>query len=206
MATHSWYTGPTDDETLAVLRWCDDHHPDGFVDWYPLVHPQLGEVELGGWDELSTWTNPPLGRLRDEVAAHADFAIHQALCSPRLEIPHVRVDRLADDLWRVEAGVANTGWLPTDVSVQARKEQLVAPVTVELVPDAEASIVVVDGPARRRHGQLAGRADLRFRGGNDGTPDRILASWTVGGPAGAVGTIVAAHDRCGRTDEEFRLG
>ena len=79
-----------------MLRWCDEHHPDAFVDWYPFDHPQLGAIELGGWNDLVTWTNPPLHLLRDEVAPHAEFAIHQALCSPRVEIVHTEPQRLGD--------------------------------------------------------------------------------------------------------------
>ena len=34
-----------------MLRWADVHHPgEVFIDWYPFEHPQLGPVELGGWD------------------------------------------------------------------------------------------------------------------------------------------------------------
>ncbi|MCB0965840.1 MAG: hypothetical protein KDB37_03305, partial [Ilumatobacter sp.] len=50
-STHFWYTGPTDEEALAVLRWCDANHPGGYVDWYEFDHPQLGAVELGGWND-----------------------------------------------------------------------------------------------------------------------------------------------------------
>jgi hypothetical protein len=31
-STYFWYTGPTEDEELAVLRWSDEHHPEMFVD------------------------------------------------------------------------------------------------------------------------------------------------------------------------------
>lgn len=192
MSTDTWTVGPTAAQELAVLRWVDEHHPAGYVDWYPFDHPRLGPVELGGWDELSTWTNPPPGRLRAEVAPHADFAIHQAMCSPRLDIVHLAAHRLGDDTWRVEAGVANTGWLPTDVTALARKQGLVRPLVVE-IGGAEP----VGGPARSRHGQLEGRAALRFRGGNDGTPDRVLASWVVRASPGATCTVTAIHDRCG---------
>ena len=58
-STHFWYTGPSDAEALAVLRWCDEHNPAGYVEWYPFEHPQLGPIELGGWNDLLTWTNPP---------------------------------------------------------------------------------------------------------------------------------------------------
>ncbi|MFZ9042210.1 MAG: M14 family metallopeptidase [Ilumatobacteraceae bacterium] len=209
-STHFWYTGPTASEALAVLRWCDDHHAAGHVDWYSFDHPQLGPVELGGWDDLSTWTNPPPHLLASEVAPHADFAVHQALCSPRLEVQQVVVSSLGADTWQVEVGVANTGFLPTDVSALARKERLVRPVTVEVV-----GVEVLDGPARRRlgveaagsvGGQLEGRSALRFRGANDGTPDRALVRFVVRADAGDELTVVARHDRAGAATVTRRLG
>ncbi|MEO6571162.1 MAG: M14 family metallopeptidase [Ilumatobacteraceae bacterium] len=201
-STHSWYTGPTDTEALAVLRWCDEHHPAGHVDWYPFDHPQLGAIELGGWDDLSTWTNPPLHLLHDEVAPHADFAIHQALCSPVLAIPHVVATPLGEHLWQLDIGVANVGWLPTDVTALARAGHLVKPLTVSVAGDG---VEVVDGPTRRQCGQLEGRAALRFLGGNDGTADRVLTRWVIRAPGGVTVTIEAIHDRCGRSCVEYRL-
>ncbi len=193
-STHFWYTGPTDDQALAVLRWCDEHQPDGYVDWAPFEHPQLGAIEIGGWNGLITWTNPPVDRLRAEVAPHADFAIHQALCAPELDVSHVETTRIGGATWRVDVGVANTGWLATDVSALARKNELVSPITIELNSD---DIEILDGPARRQLGQLEGRAALRFRSGNDGTPDRALVSWTVRGGVGTEVTIDARHPRAG---------
>jgi hypothetical protein len=201
-STHFWYTGPTDAEALAVLRWCDEHHRDGYVDWYPFEHPQLGAVELGGWNDLSVWVNPPPHLLRDEVAPHAAFAVHQAACSPRLVIRHAAAVRLADDTWRVEAGVANAGWLPTPVSERGAKEQLVRPLTATVSGEG---VEVVGGPARLQLGQLEGRASMRFRGGSDGTPDRVLATWVVRAGAGATVTVEASHDRAGRATTTIDL-
>lgn len=193
-STHFWYTGPSADESIAVLRWCDEHHPDGHVDWYPFDHPQLGPVEIGGWNELTTWTNPPEHMLSAEVGPHAEFAIHQALCSPCLEIAHVEVLRLGDATWQVSAGIVNTGWLATDISAHARKHDLVPPVSAELAGDG---VQAVGGTARQQIGQLEGRAALRFRNGHDGTPDRALVRWTVTGRAGTQVTVVARSERAG---------
>jgi hypothetical protein len=202
-STHFWYTGPTPDEALAVLRWCDEHNPEGHVEWYTFEHPQLGTVELGGWNELSTWTNPPLHMLRDEIAPHADFAIHQALCSPRLEIVHTAVTRLSDDTWRVEGGVANTGFFATDVTALARSKQLVKRGWLELRAALDgATIEIIGGTARQQLDHLDGRAALRFRGGNDGTPDRALASWVVRAAEGTPLAIDAISDRTGRISVE----
>lgn len=199
-STHFWYTGPSVDEAIAVLRWCDANNPEGHVDWYHFDHPQLGAIEIGGWNTLSTWTNPPLHLLHDEVAAHADFAVFQALASPRLEIVHDAVQPLGDDTWRVDIGIANTGWLPTDVSVLARKEKLVAPIAVS-VSGGE----VIGGPARLQIGQLEGRAELRFTNGNDGSPDRALASFTVRAVSGTAVDVVVAHPRCGTVTSSITL-
>ena len=50
---------------------------------------------------------------------------------------------------------------------------------------------VVGGLARLELGQLAGRLQSRFAEGNDGTPDRALATWVV---SAAAGTEIS--DRC----------
>jgi Zinc carboxypeptidase len=197
-----WYVGPTDDQALAVLHWVDEHAPDQFVDWYPFAHPQLGPVELGGWHYLGIWTNPPPSRLRDEVAPHAAFAVAQALASPCLQARHERVIDLGDGMWRVEIGVANTGWLPTYVSARAQKENVVLPIAAELRGEG---VTVVGGPARIQLGQLEGRSAGRFSRGNDGTPDRVLATWVVRGSSGSRLTVIITHERAGSVSVELTL-
>ena len=143
-STHIWYVGPTVEELLAIAKWSDQHGEYWFP-WRPFDHPQLGPVEIGGadWFRLSTNAPPPL--LEAEVAPHARFAVHQALASPRLEIVHTRVDALGDGVWRIQAGIANTGWLPTEVTVRAAKNNLVRPLIAELdLPDG-ASLLAGDG-------------------------------------------------------------
>ncbi|CAN5547855.1 hypothetical protein BH23ACT3_BH23ACT3_05320 [soil metagenome] len=65
---------------------------------------------------------------------------------------------------------------------------------------------VVGGPARHQLGQLAGRAAMRFAGGNDGTPDRVLATWVVRGPRGTEVSVVARHPRAGEARGTLLLG
>ena len=64
--------------------------------------PQLGPVELGGWNDLTTVDQPAARTCsRDEVTPHAEFAVRQALCSPRVEMIVARPRRaLGDDTWR----------------------------------------------------------------------------------------------------------
>jgi hypothetical protein len=201
-STHFWYTGPTEAEELAVLRWADEHDLEEMcVPWYPVAHEQLGAVELGGWNDMCTWTNPPLSLLQAEVQGHADFAIHQALAAPELEIVHNAAVALGDDMWRVEVGIANTGWLPTYVSRKARKDRMVLPVAAHL-----AGATVAVGTARQELGQLGGRSGMRFSQRHDGTPDRALVSWVVRAPAGTAVTITAEHQRAGTVVCDLVLG
>lgn len=236
-STHFWYTGPTDAERLAVLRWLEadaaTHAVDGssgvgsertrgFVDWYPFDHPQLGPVELGGWNALYSWTNPPLHRLCDEVDRHADFAVAQALAAPCLAIAHHRVESVGDDTWRITVGIANTGWLPTTVSARARQDDLVRPIIAEItiaeidVGDiAEVTdpadvavtndLTVIDGPARRTLGQLDGSSVARLSQATAGTADRTTCSWLVRARAGTIVRVTAGHPRAGSASLEMQL-
>ena len=204
--TDIWVTGPTPEQELAVLRWADEHHPgEMFVEWHPFDHPQLGPIELGGWDWMHSWTNPPSGRLQAEVAPHAEFAVFQALAAPALEVLLADAESLGEGTWRVRAGIANTGWLPTTVTERARANALVLPAVVELT--GPAGLEVLDPPARREVGQLAGRSELELRSDrtNDGTADRALVTWTVRAPAGTEVVIEARHQRAGRAQQALRL-
>ncbi|MDH4144158.1 MAG: M14 family metallopeptidase [Acidimicrobiia bacterium] len=202
-STKQWFVGPSDAEQLAVLRWVEAEFPEGYVDWYPFAHPDLGPVELGGWHDLHVWVNPPPSRLAAEVAPHAEFAVDLALASPRLVIGRTATVALGADHWRVEVGVANVGWLATTVTALAAKADFILPVTVELEGNG---FEIVDGPSRRELGQLDGRSSLRFRGGQDGTPERALATWVVRGEPGTELRAVARHLRAGSASGALVLG
>ncbi len=82
----------------------------------------------------------------------------------------------------------------------ARDNHLVRPLTAHLT-GAE----VIGGSAWSELGQLAGRADMRFTGSNDGSPDRVLAQWTVRAAAGTQVQIAVAHPRAGSTSASAML-
>jgi hypothetical protein len=150
-------------------------------------------VEIGGWDDVFFWANAPGDMLLAEVKPHAEFAVYQALCSPRLEVLHTSATHLGGDSYRVDVGIANTGWLPTYITDKARKDRLVLPLVAELT-----GATVIGSPARHELGQLEGRLALNMHSGkNDGTADRVLATWVVQAPAGTEVTIAVSHQRAG---------
>ena len=60
-----WLRDHSPEDDLKLLKWADDEVGEGaYVDWYAFDHPQLGTVELGGWDVMPCWGNVPFKFLR----------------------------------------------------------------------------------------------------------------------------------------------
>ena len=159
---------------------------EGYVTWHPFDHPQLGPVEIGGWNQLATFRNPPPKFLEREVERFPDWIVWQALTLPRLELLHARPRRLGGDTWRVRLVVQNTGWLPSYVSKRALERKIVRGVVDEISLPEGATLV--GGKPRVEGPQLEGRAykvtlqaflpDLHV------TADRGHGEWTVRAPKG----------------------
>ncbi|MGA0894892.1 MAG: carboxypeptidase, partial [Ilumatobacteraceae bacterium] len=151
------------------------------------------------------WGNAPASRLHDEVRPHAEFAVFQALCSPRLEILHSKATSLGGDLYRIEVGIANTGWLPTYVTQKALNAKLSLPVVAEI--EGLPVIAGSGGPhARVELGQLGGRLQHHFTyGKNDGTPERTMVQWVVQAWAGREVTVRVSHERAGTATTTIKL-
>ena len=88
---------PVEDD-LALIKWAKETYPDAYVDWYEFDHPELGKVELGGWDIINYWFNVPFDRLEQEVAPHSDWALFHALISPLLEVRSLDVEQLGESV------------------------------------------------------------------------------------------------------------
>ena len=195
-----WYRTHPLDEELRLLAWVDENVPGGYVDWYPFDHPQLGPVELGGWDPELVFRNPPPHLLAAEIAPHSTLAVRLALASPQLRHRETRVERVGDDAWRVRVVVENAGWMTTAVTQRAIDSGYVRPLVARITLPPEAQLA--GGSPRLDLGQLGGRA-LRqnavrsFTSGSDGTDDRTVAEWLVRAPAGTRLPVEVAHDRAG---------
>jgi hypothetical protein len=204
-----WFDEHPVEDDLRLLRWNDEALAGaGFVDWYPFDHPQLGRVEIGGWDFFRTWTNAPPSLMAAEIAPHSEWAVAHLLASPHLQVRSLTADPLGDGVWHVQLVVENTGWLPTNVSAKAIERKAVRPVEAEIeLPDG-ASLAV--GDARQEVGQLRGHARARqmlamFDGGFDPTDDRAKAEWIVHAHSGATIRVTARHPRAGTTRAELTL-
>jgi murein tripeptide amidase MpaA len=200
-----WIRDHPPEDDLAVLKLADELG-EGYVDWYPFEHPQLGAVELGGWDIVRFWFNPPFSRLEEELRPHADFALFLALVSPRLEIRSFESAAAGDGAFRLRLVLENSGWLPTHVSQKALERKAVHPVEAELeLPDGAR---IVSGKEREEAGQLEGRVERRniyWWAGDISTSDRTKVEWVIEGKAGARVGVVARHERAGTARAELTL-
>jgi hypothetical protein len=171
------------------------------------VHPQLGPVEIGGWDIIHYWYNVPFDRLEKEVTPHSEWLIYLGLATPRLEIRSFTARSVAKDVWRVSLVVQNTGWLPTNGSQQALDQRVVGGISAELRLPPGARLL--EGNLDQSLGQLQGRSVQRSTSTwwsyTPGTPDRAVAEWLVEAPGGTAVSVTARHDRAGTVRAEVAL-
>ena len=194
-----WYREHDFEDDLKLLKWSDETlEGKGYVDWYAFEHPQLGAVELGGWDALYAWRNPPPRFLEAEVAKFPDWCLWHLLISPKLEPHSSELEALGDDTYRVQIVVHNTGWLPSYVTKHAQEKKLVRGVVAEVGLPEGASLKV--GKVREVHGQLSGRAYKNVVPSPitaDPTTERLKLEWVVHAPAGGTLHVTVKHERAG---------
>jgi murein tripeptide amidase MpaA len=205
-----WYREHPVEDDLKLLEWNDKALGGrGFVHWYAFRHPQLGEIELGGWDALFTWGNPPPVLLEKELALFPKWLIWHLLVSPKLELIEASAAPLGTDTWRVRLVVHNTGWLPSYVTQRALKNKRVRGLVAEL--ELPAGGTLMTGKAREELGHLEGRAyqptvPSSWTGWDaDTTDDRAKVEWVVRAPAGSIINLTARHERAGTVRAEVRL-
>ena len=196
------------EDDIKLLKWSDDHCAgQAYVEWYPFRHPQLGMVELGGWDRMNYWRNPPPQLREREVARFPAWLTQLGLALPKLEILRTEVRALGPDTWRVRFAVANSGYLPAYVMHRAKERHTVRGTVFQIHLPAGTSLATgrerVEGPHLEGHapkGSLQG-----FLPNRELTADRAVVEWVVRGPRGASVAVTASADRAGSVRTEVTL-
>jgi murein tripeptide amidase MpaA len=191
----------SDEEFLTaerkLLAWQDEAlGGEGFFPWTPFEHPQLGPVEVGGWDRKFSLQNPPEGPLLvEEVTKAAAFLVQHALATPHLTVA-LSARALGAGLYKLSARVVNTGGLPTNVTEMAVSLKTARPVAVCL-----SGADLVSGKARQEIGHLEGWAV------SGGKPARNEAwvEWVVRARPGGVVKVTAGTARAGSAEAELAL-
>ncbi len=164
------YPGVTDifpsyGKEIERLRWSDDNM-DGalFVDWQAFDHPQLSEVEIGGFlgkikdPDYGTYTNVmclPGPEYDAQLTNHTKWHLYLAGASPLIRIADVEATPLEDGLFRIRTRVENRGSLPSNVTEQALLGETARPVGASIVLE---NATLISGQASVDLGHIAARS------------------------------------------------
>ncbi len=207
-----WFRSHPHEEDAMILKWVDEHAPDGYVSWQPFDHPQLGPLELGGYNVMYTWRNPPASSMGAEAVRHVPYMLALGEMLPHLEIQRCSLQPLGElqqdgsRRYHLDLVVENSGFLPTYTSQQAQKRRAARPVRVEL--DLPPGALLLTGQARRELGHLEGRSnkmDVDVIWAASPTDNRARLEWFVQGMPGQVVKVNILSERAGNLSTEITL-
>lgn len=134
------------------------HTPERLHDWKKFTHPQLGEVEIGGWEiEARRDSQPEAATAGTARLLELTKAALGAL--PILSVTKVEVENKGDGMYRVRLTLHNSGLLDYR-SAFAEANTIGLPMFVQL--EDSASISLVSGTRRQRAENLAGHGTVAF--------------------------------------------
>ncbi len=198
-----WFRDHPHEEDVKMLEWSDSAlEGKGHYDWKEFEHPQLGKVEIGGWDREYAFRNPPPQFLEKEVTPLAEWVIWQAGLSPRLEITKVQINGGA-----LRVVVQNVGWLSTGVTKHAVQKKMCRGVVGEITkPNASGNDWLISGKLRQEGPQLEGWSSLgaaaSMSWGSLGNEDQTVFEWVV--QPGDY-EVTFKHDRAGTVRKTVRV-
>jgi murein tripeptide amidase MpaA len=202
-----WSRDHPHSEDVQILKWVDEHgEPDSYNEWQEYDHPQLGKVEIGGWNSIHTWRNPPVTQLESEVSRHFPFVLSLGNMLPWLTLHTIKAEPLGNDDYRLTVIIENNGFLPSFTSEQAKTRQAIRPVRVEL--DMPEGAKIINGKRRVQIGHLEGRSNklsVSSIYSTSPTDNREKADWVIHAPAGTSVTVNIFSERAGTIKKEVFL-
>lgn len=203
----NWLFDHEPEDDLTLFRYFQNVAPgEAHVDWYPFEHPQLGPVELGGWNTMQSITNPPPALLEDELKPFPDWFVSMALMSPKLDLVSASAEKVGEGKYLVRLVAENGGYLPSYGSEMAREAKMSREVVAEIdLPDGA---TLVRGSKWAEIGHLSGRNNMIalpvFIGTgfdpSDAGSDRFKHEWLVKCAPGTALTLRARHDKSGTVE------
>ncbi len=119
--------------SVKLLAWNDrELAGKGFIDWTPFDHPQLGKVEIGGWDNKFCVQNAPPQFLKQECHKNTMWIMQHAAAFPWVNVTGIKVCDMDSAVKRVTVIIENWGYLPTNITNKAKEMGVVKKDTVEL--------------------------------------------------------------------------
>jgi hypothetical protein len=178
--------GDGDGKLLSAL---DSAGVDAFEDWTDFQHPELGEVEIGGFLPYVTH-NPPADQLPELGRKHGEFLVKLAEMLPRARIAEAKVEARGGGVFAVTVEVENGGFFPTSTrhGVTSRS---VGPTSVQIQVDADDILTGADKTTSV--GVLTG----------SGTREEV--TWVIKGRQGAQVEIKLLSEKSGQDSRTVTL-
>ena len=202
-----WFKHHSEEDDLKLMKWNDEKlGGKAFYAWQEFDHPQLGKVEIGGWDTKNYWTNAPAEYLPELCEQNCRFTLAHALMSPRLALKVAEVEKQATGVYKITVVVDNRGFLPTYTSKRAQQRKVVRPIEAKInLPDGAS---LVSGKLEQELGQLEGRTNKLFGGwfaSGDVTDNRRKLEWVVSAPSGGEVEVTVKSERAGTVRATLNL-
>ncbi|MFC1661334.1 M14 family metallopeptidase [Gemmatimonadota bacterium] len=176
--------GDGDAKILASLEAVEI---EAFSDWTAFQHPELGEVEIGGFLPYVTH-NPPADRLPELGEKHGQFLVKLAGMLPHVRIAEAEAEAHGGGVFTVTVEVENTGFFPTSTQHGVRSRSVgptyaqiqVDPDDILTGADKTASVGVLNGSGSREEvtwiirGQQGAQVEIRLLSEKSGHDTRTV--------------------------------
>lgn len=175
---------------LKLLQWNDTELAGkGFIKWTPFDHPQLGQIDIGGWEPKYVVQNTPLHLLEQECHKNALWCLKQAAALPQLEICDVKIDHIQGDMFKVTAQIQNCGYLPTYITNKGKNTEIIKPDRAKLKGK---NITIIHGKEEIDIGYLDGYMNgQNYRSGPAASVSKV--SWIVMAPGNEKTCTIEVH-------------
>jgi hypothetical protein len=136
----------SEEEMRKLMKWWDDQEEREpiYQPWEPFHHPQLGEVEIGGFLRRHM-AGPTLRDLARISEGTYKFTLEHARKHPRVVLEDVQADAIGGQVFRIRARVANRGEFPTHVSNKGKNLRRLRPVRLEFHPAEGVELLSAQG-------------------------------------------------------------
>ena len=202
-----WFQRHPHEHDVKIYNWAKKNGGrTAYLPWKKFDHPQLGELEIGGWNSLYTFRNPPPKLMAKEAEKNAQYMVELGKLLPEISIAKLETELLDGGETKITLGIQNNGFLPTYTS-EMGKQRLVKPVTAILKLPKGATLV--SGKERVDMGHLEGRSNKLDQSGFSvpftPTDHRAKTEWVIRAKLGSKIHIRIETDRAGVIDATIEI-